>query len=81
MHKKEVVKITKIEVDKALLKVMMNEYWAVDNNSTCTTATVWFLRKIGYDENDISDIIDEEYTESDIEEIKKDIERELMYID
>lgn len=70
-----------IEVDKAMLKVMLNEYWAVDNNPTCTTATVWFLREIGFDDNDISDVITEEYEERDIEEIKDNIKDEMRYME
>ena len=68
-----------MEVNKAMLKVMLIEYWATDNNPTCTAATVWFLKQLGFNEREISEVINEPFDNDNIEEIVDNIKDEMRY--
>lgn len=45
-----------LKVDKHELRMMLNEYWKVDNNEICFEATVLFLSRIGLNELEIKNM-------------------------
>ena len=47
----------KVEIDLEYLIMMMNEYWAIDNNDTCAGATILFLRDMGLTDDKIQYLV------------------------
>lgn len=47
-----------IKIDKAELFMMIKNFWAVDNNPVCLTATIQFLKQVGLTEKELSFFID-----------------------
>lgn len=65
-----------VVVDKALLRMMLSEYWEAENNAACTCATILFLRKVGFNTHEISQIVENDFniTQNDLSEIEDDME-------
>ena len=43
-----------MEIDEGELKMMMTEFWSLDNNAGCQKATIVFLKRMG-----LSDFVNE----------------------
>lgn len=47
-----------MEISRTLLRTMLREFWSWNNNDTCETATVMFLRNVGLSNDEIKKWLD-----------------------
>jgi len=52
-----------MNVKKAELEMMMKEFWALSNNDHCENMTIIFLTNLGYDDEEIRQVLDLHYNE------------------
>lgn len=50
-------------IELAELKMMMTNFWAVDNNEECLKATIMFLQRIGLNDQQIKQFIEFDQSE------------------
>ena len=69
------------EKENILLETMVREYWAIDNNEECTKASIIALRKFGFSDKRIQDIMHVNIKNYDLEETNSELNETIEDID